>query len=95
MQIILMLSEIRKPKLDQFPNQLFVFLSVVWKIALALFSLTQIYIYIHILNTLYDVLSYITIDHVSVTYLHSILYNVDNVCICNDTCACLFTYIIF
>lgn len=48
MQIILMLSEIRKPKLDQFPNQLFVFLSVVWKIALALFSLTQIYIYIYI-----------------------------------------------
>ena len=46
MQIILMLSEIRKPKLDQFPNQLFVFLSVVWKIALALFSLTNIYIYI-------------------------------------------------
>lgn len=51
MQIILMLSEIRKPKLDQFPNQLFVFLSVVWKIALALFSLTKIYIYIYIFQT--------------------------------------------
>ena len=33
MQIILVLSEIRKPKLDQFPNQLFVFQSVVSKIA--------------------------------------------------------------